>query len=151
MLILLGPHVLSCAVVSGYQNANAAESSSHPCNPKSVSHEPLLISSHFFHKRPRKLPRFLPFKTLPPSSSPHSRISNLPPKVELLSSGNRSRYLLTLPVSSSSASASLLKRVRRKSLGRMQSGINLVTKPRTPLEAASMAAYSRRRVSDDVQ
>ena len=33
----------------------------------------------------------------------------------------------------------------------MQSGKSLTKKPRTPLEAASMAAYSRRRVESDVQ
>lgn len=65
------------------------------------------------------------------------------------SSGNASRYRRTLPASL--ASSSQWNRGRLELGGRMQSGTNLRKKPRTPLDAASMAAYSNRRVESEVQ
>ncbi|KUI69250.1 hypothetical protein VM1G_11628 [Cytospora mali] len=66
-----------------------------------------------------------------------------------LSSGHSisrsSRYRLTLPESSS-------KPTRRFSLGTKHSGTQFrMIQPRTPRLAASMAAYSSRRVRSDVQ
>lgn len=42
-------------------------------------------------------------------------------------------------------------RGRREEGGRIQSGTSLMKKPFTPRDAASMAAYSRRRVLSEVQ
>lgn len=113
----------------------------------------------------------------PPGSPPHAvitqsilppllpklvhRLSNprlldpFPPPTTLLtqhslSSGSTSLYLLTLPASLASSS-SQWNLVRLDDGGRMQSGTSLIKKPRTPLDAASIAAYSRRLVESDVQ
>lgn len=65
------------------------------------------------------------------------------------SSGICNRYLLTLPASLPSSPSQNL--VLLLSFGTMQSGTNFRMNPRTPFDAASIAAYSSRRVESDVQ
>lgn len=64
------------------------------------------------------------------------------------SSGNANRYRLTLPASLPSSHANLVLLLPG---GRIQSGTILKKNPRTPFDAASIAAYSRRLVESDVQ
>jgi len=65
------------------------------------------------------------------------------------SSGRASRYRLTLPASESASSQ--WKRVRRELGGSIQSGTSLMKNPRNPRLAASIAAYSNRRLASEVQ
>lgn len=65
------------------------------------------------------------------------------------SSGSANLYRLTLPASLSPSSS--WKRIRFVLAGKMQSGSILMKNPRMPRLAASIAAYSNRRVESDVQ
>lgn len=80
---------------------------------------------------------------------PFSPSPRAPLKGQGFSSGRCKRYLLTLPASLSLSPSQ--KRVRLFSFGTIQSGTNFRKKPLTPFDAASIAAYSRRRVESEVQ